>query len=125
METFHIFHLAASWPVESHTAQPVVPPLSNIAAAPAISSDRSASTQTDPPAKVATSAKDGSTLTPRPRIRAAAAQIIFAARNSREFITPEEVARIEDWSGRSVLEALIGFQVAPERLHTDEGSVWE
>ena len=114
METFHIFHLAASWPVTSHTPQPIVPPLSNLAVPPAISGDHAPSTQRAPPADVYTAAKDGTTLNPRPRIRAAAAQIIFAARNSREFIKPEDVVRIEEWCGKSVLEALVGFEIAPE-----------
>lgn len=94
--------------------QPVIPPLSNLAAPPAISEDREPSTQQLPPAQITTSAKDGKTLVPKPRIRAAAAQIIFAARNSREFIKPEDVTRIEDWCGKSVLEAVAGFTVAPE-----------
>lgn len=114
METFHIFHLAASWPVTSHISQPVVPPLSVAAVPPAISSDQQPSSQSEPPKEVATSAKDGQTLVPRPSIRAAAAQIIFAARSTRDFITPEQVVRIEEWCGKSVLEALIGLDIAPE-----------
>lgn len=115
METFHIFHLAASWPVTSHTTlQPIVPPLSNLAVPLAISEDHEPSTQQAPPADVYAAAKDGTTLNPRPRIRAAAAQIVFAARNSREFIKPEDVVRLEEWCGRSVLEALVGFEIAPE-----------
>lgn len=124
METFHIFHLAASWPTTLHTAQPIISPLSNMAVPPAITEDRKPSTQSSPPVEVSTLAKDGQTLIPRPEIRAAAAQIIFAARNSREFIKPEDVVRIEEWCGKAVLEALIGLEIAPERLHADEGSVW-
>ncbi|KAI0697461.1 purine and uridine phosphorylase [Cytidiella melzeri] len=124
METFHIFHLAASWPVTSHMSQTAAPPLSNVAVPPTISSDHEPSSQTDPPTQVNVLARDGQLLVPRPRIRAAAAQIIFAARTSRDFITPQDVVRIEEWCGKSVLEALIGTEIAPERLHTDEGSVW-
>lgn len=114
METFHVFHLAASWPVTSHTSQVVTPPLSNAAVPPAIIGDRRPSSQTESPREVTVSAKDGQTLVPRPRIRAAAAQIVFAARNSRDFITPEQVVRIEEWCGKSVLEALRGLDIAPE-----------
>lgn len=126
METFHILHLAASWPVgetPATTSAQSPPPLSALPADPAILAEHPSPQH--PPPDVLKASKDGKVLAPRPRIRAAAAQIVFAARNSREFITPEEVERVEGWAGRGVLEALHGFAIESERLHPDEGSVWE
>jgi hypothetical protein len=98
-----------------HKSHLVAPPLSNLAVAPTISSENGPSSQSGPPNNVTTLRKDGQV---KPRIRAAAAQIIFAARNSREFITPEDVIHTEEWCGRSVLEALIGLEIAPEVIIT-------
>ena len=113
METFQILHLAASWPVDSHPPQATVPPLSDYPTTPTISEAQLSSPQSPPP-QVNIASKDGRPLSPRPRIRAAAAQIIFADRHSREFITPEEVELVENWAGRSVLETLAAFPIAPE-----------
>ncbi|KAG1879992.1 purine and uridine phosphorylase [Suillus subluteus] len=60
----------------------------------------------------------------RPVIRAAAAQMVFASRSSQAFISPDQVNELERWSGQGVLEALVRFDVAPERLHPISGSVW-
>ena len=113
METFHMLHLAASWPADEHPAQTAVPPLSDRPVSPALVDAQSSSPQL-PPHDVAAVAKDRQDLVPRPRIRAASAQIIFAARNSRDFITPEQVAEIETWCGIAVLEALRTFEIKPE-----------
>ena len=113
METFHMLHLAASWPTDTHSMQIAVPPLSDRPTSPAISEAGLSSPQ-HPPADVHLAARDGKTLVPRPRIRAASAQIIFAARNSRDFITPQQVELIEAWCGRAVLEALKTFEIKPE-----------
>ena len=114
METFQILHLAASWPTDApHASQTAAPPLSGRPATPAVSDARVSALQS-PPADVHAASKDGVPLSPRPRIRAAAAQIVFAARDSREFITPEEVNSIENWCGRGVLEALADFEIALE-----------
>ncbi|TFY69657.1 hypothetical protein EVJ58_g311 [Rhodofomes roseus] len=51
--------------------------------------------------------------------------MVFASRTSQDFITPETVAEIEAWSGRAVLEALVGFEIEPHHLHEEAGSVWE
>jgi len=51
--------------------------------------------------------------------------MIFAARLSKAFITPEEVAELERWSSRGILEALIGLGLPPDRCHEEVGSVWE
>jgi hypothetical protein len=37
--------------------------------------------------------------------------MIFASRLSREFISPDEVIALERWSGKGVLEALIGLSI--------------
>jgi uridine phosphorylase len=44
-------------------------------------------------------------------IRAAAAQMVFAARLSKEFITPEQVTELEAWTGKGVLDALAKVEV--------------
>ncbi|KAJ6629394.1 nucleoside phosphorylase domain-containing protein [Mycena sp. CBHHK59/15] len=61
---------------------------------------------------------------PHTRIRAAAAQMVFAARASRAFITPGEVAVLEGWTGRGVLDALAATPLADDRVHPEAGSVW-
>ncbi|OCH88826.1 purine and uridine phosphorylase [Obba rivulosa] len=124
METFHILHLAASWPAFSHSASRVEPPLSALPVAPSIYPSHPPSTQ-DEPHGVSVAAPDGHVLHPRPRIRAAAAQMVFASRVSEAFITPQHVAEVEAWSGRAVLEALASFSIDSERLHSEQGSVWE
>ncbi|EKM60252.1 uncharacterized protein PHACADRAFT_246117 [Phanerochaete carnosa HHB-10118-sp] len=115
METFQILHLAASWPTGSHPppSQGTGPPVGDRPATPAISDTRVLATQ-NPPADVYAASKDGTLLAPPPRIRAAAAHIVFAARESSAFITPAEVEEIENWTGRSILEALARFYIAPE-----------
>jgi len=124
METFHILHLAASWPTYSHHAPTITPPLSALPVSPSISSSHPPSTQNEPP-DVSVSAPDGHILRPRPRIRAAAAQMVFASRISEAFITPQQVIEVEAWSGKAVLEALATFAIDSDRLHAEQGSVWE
>jgi len=51
--------------------------------------------------------------------------MIFASRLSQDFITPEQVDRLERWTGKAVLDALAEFEIAPERLDKEHGSVWE
>ena len=113
METFHMLHLAASWPTDAHPTQTIAPPISDRPSTPAVVEAQLSSPQ-HPPANVSVAAKDGKRLAPGPRIRAASAQIIFAARNSRDFITPEQVNEIEAWTGLAVLEALRTFEINPE-----------
>ncbi|KAI9062321.1 purine and uridine phosphorylase [Trametes sanguinea] len=124
METFHILHLASCWRPEAHEAATDAPPLSRDATAPSIYPAHPPSTQSDIP-DVATSAVGHHPLRPPPRIRAAAAQMVFASRTSQDFISPQEVASIEAWAGRAVLEALVGLVIEPDRLHEEKGSVWE
>ncbi|KAI0653772.1 purine and uridine phosphorylase [Cubamyces menziesii] len=125
METFHILHLASCWRPAAHASATDAPPLSRDATAPSIYPAHPPSTQADIPDVTATSAGDHQPLKPPPRIRAAAAQMVFASRTSQDFITPQEVASIEAWTGRAVLEALVGLVIQPDRLHEEKGSVWE
>lgn len=98
METFHIFHLAASWQGTNSEAQaPHAPPLATLPVQPDIS--QSPSTQPSRP----TARKS--------KIKAAAAQMVFASRSSQDFITPEAVAELERWSGMAILEALRNFEI--------------
>ena len=98
METFHIFHLAASWQGTDSEAQAIDPP--PLATAP-VQPDifQSLSTQASEPTGV------------KSKIKAAAAQMVFASRLSQDFITPEAVAELERWSGMAILEALREFEI--------------
>jgi hypothetical protein len=40
-------------------------------------------------------------------------QMIFAARLSRDFITPDHVREMENWTGKAVLQALTKFDIEP------------
>lgn len=123
METFHILHLAASWPGQARVEQTIKPPISTLPVTPVISPPPQPSSQGQPPS-VSESDSHGDLMTPRPSIRAAAAQMVFASRTSQEFITPEQVVKIEAWSGRAVLEALTSLDLDQNRLHPERGSVW-
>ena len=118
METFQILHLAACWPRESMPVESVSPPLATRAVSPAILEGHPGSAQSPPQGQASKE------LVPRARIRAAAAQIVFAARHSREFITPEQVEDIENWCGRGVLDALATFEIAPEVRERDNFFCW-
>lgn len=122
METFHILHLAACWQdIGAKTGAAEAPPLHHAPTAPSIPPVHAPSTQTAIP-DVAASAGGGEPLSPPPRIRAAAAQMVFASRTSQDFITPQEVAAIEAWTGRAVLEALVGLEIEPDvRLYLSKG----
>ncbi|KAI0770893.1 purine and uridine phosphorylase [Trametes elegans] len=122
METFHILHLAACWRAAgAREAATGAPPLTRDATAPSISPAHPPSAQGAVPDPAAA----GGPGRRPPRIRAAAAQMVFASRTSQDFIAPEDVARVEAWAGRAVLEALAGLVIERERLHEEEGSVWE
>ncbi|RPD56315.1 purine and uridine phosphorylase [Lentinus tigrinus ALCF2SS1-7] len=124
METFHILHLASCWDIDAHDGSATPPPVQHAATSPSISPTHAPSMQTFIP-DVAESSASHTRLRPPPRIRAAAAQMVFAARTSQDFITPEHVASIEAWTGRAVLDALVGLPIERERLHDERGSVWE
>jgi len=116
METFHLYHLAKNYvPLCPSSLGDVKPPLATGPVSPTMEST-TGSTQSKVP---------NQTVVPPPRIRAAAAQMIFAARLSKAFITPDEAVELERWSGRGILEALIGINLPAERCHEETGSVWE
>ncbi|KAL0069295.1 hypothetical protein AAF712_003660 [Marasmius tenuissimus] len=119
METHHLYHLAACWgarDVKRKTAAPLT-------TSPVIPEDwkdspsgQSGGTFKDPNVPLAAS----DTV-----IKVAAAQMVFAARSSRDFISPDEVKKLEHWTGQGVLDALIETSVGSDRHHPDKGSVWE
>ena len=108
METFHLYHLAKNYvPLRPRTLSDVGPPVATGPVSPIVESlSTTRSTQSKIPDEPAA---------PTPRIRAAAAQMVFAARLSKAFITPDEVVELERWSGRGILEALIGIDL-PENV---------
>lgn len=139
METFHLYHLAKNYVLlRPRPLGNTEPPVTTGPVSPTVEST-AASTQSRVP---------NQTSELPPRIRAAAAQMIFAARLSKAFITPDEVIELERWSGRGILEALIGINLPADvgrsysssvlltrlligesntlqRCHEEAGSVWE
>jgi uridine phosphorylase len=109
METFHIFHLAASWQGKLHSPMPVPPPLTTSPVHPDMSQPSSIQ---DPPLHLPSSVDED--LTSGPKIKAAAAQMVFASRSSQDFITPEQVTELESWCARGVLEALREFEIGSD-----------
>ncbi|KAF9235082.1 nucleoside phosphorylase domain-containing protein [Melanogaster broomeanus] len=123
METYWIFHLAASWSGFSKPSPALELPLAtglvlSIANFPACGKVPTCWTLRLKPTPEQDSVY-------RPLIRAAALQMVFASRLSQDFITPEQVSELEAWSGRAVLEALGAMNVPDDRLHPHEGSVWD
>ncbi|KAH0826337.1 purine and uridine phosphorylase [Lanmaoa asiatica] len=120
METYWVFHLAASWRGLSSSSSALNPPLAvgpvfPVAISSHLETTRTAMHESQP-------VKD---ILQQPSIRAAAVQMVFASRSSREFITPEHVSKLEAWCGRAVLETLSAANIPQDRLHPQEGSVWE
>lgn len=113
METFHLFHLATCWAGRNGTNGDVPPPLTKRPAEHAVLQDTR--TRFKPLTGLAN---------PDSVIRAAAALIVFAARNSREFITPEDVQQAERLAGTGILNALIKVEIPDHRLHPEKASVW-
>ncbi|KAH9911571.1 purine and uridine phosphorylase [Epithele typhae] len=126
METFHILHLAKCWVPDPEPAPVSAPaPPHHAATAPSIPPPAPPATQTAVPSPSSPVVIAGGSEEKRPRIRAASAQMVFASRTSRDFITPEDVAAREAWTGRAMLEALVRLELDPEMLHEESGSVWE
>lgn len=107
METFHILHLAASWRTDVEITYDSEPPLSAQPVLPTIVQYSVLSNQT-PPSNVRSS--NGPSFR-RPRIRAAAVQMVFASRTSQDFISPEQVTETEAWCGKALLEAMSKFEI--------------
>ncbi|KIK00823.1 hypothetical protein K443DRAFT_99749 [Laccaria amethystina LaAM-08-1] len=115
METFHLYHLARCWGGWTTPSTTQTTPLTTGPVRPVLSLP-STPISTVPPVLLAS---------PNSVIRAAAAQMVFASRTSQDFITPEEVRELENWTGQGVLDALANLDIPPERLHSEHGSVWE
>ncbi|KAF5346408.1 hypothetical protein D9758_012763 [Tetrapyrgos nigripes] len=114
METHHLYHLAACWG-RSSTAQTTQPP--PLATGPVNpSTEDTPASQSTPIAQLAR---------PDTSIKASAAQMVFASRTSRDFITPEQVKEMEHWTGKAILDALKCMNIPSERHHPEQGSVWE
>lgn len=111
METFHILHLAKSWstldpdaaePITSESSNPLDSPVSDLPTAYTLTEKQPSATHTAGP------------RTRPSKMHAASVQMIFAARQSRDFITPEVVLKTEAWTSEAVLEALVHFEILPE-----------
>jgi len=116
METFHLYHLAACWAGRIQVTDPGSTPLTTGPVSPTISQTASSPTYPVHPAPPAI---------PNSVIRAAAAHLVFASRKSQDFITPEQVAELENWTGQGVLNALVNLTVPQDRLHPDQDTVWQ
>ncbi|KAH8827676.1 purine and uridine phosphorylase [Flagelloscypha sp. PMI_526] len=117
METHHLYHLAAIW------ARPPRTSIASSGAAPISAGPVNPSTS---PQLSSLSGNSSVRLAdPSSVIRAAAVQIIFASRLTQDFITPEAVGIAEEWTGKAVLDALVGFHIDSKSLHPEEGSVWQ
>ncbi|KAF8154900.1 nucleoside phosphorylase domain-containing protein [Crassisporium funariophilum] len=114
METFHLYHLAACWAGRTAVSKVDYTPLTTGPVNPIISKSS--------PTHLVHSAPQSS---PNSVIRAAAAQMIFASRTSQDFITPKQVKELEHWTGQGILNALVNVNIPEDRMHTDQGSVWE
>ena len=92
METFHLLHLAACWTGRTVTSRLTSSgiPLTTGPVSPVIS-------QTPNPTQLSAPAPPS---LPNTIIRAAAVQMVFASRKSRDFITPREVEELERWTGQ-------------------------
>lgn len=107
METHHLFHLAAVYPKPPTELPP--------------GSDSSHPVLTRPEGEISASESAPNSDTPQEKlvverasrgaIYATAIQMIFAQRQSQDFITPEEVELRENWAGKACLEALVKFNV--------------
>ncbi|KAL0579086.1 hypothetical protein V5O48_002928 [Marasmius crinis-equi] len=118
METHHLYHLAACWGKRNGGRAVANSPLTT---GPVLPKALQA------PSSQASGSLDevGSLASPDTVIKVSAAQMVFAARSSRDFITPEEVNKLEHWTGQGVLNALVETAISPDRQHPDKGSVWE
>ncbi|TIB57238.1 hypothetical protein E3P79_03102 [Wallemia ichthyophaga] len=56
------------------------------------------------------------------KIRAAAVQMVFAARASRAFISPAQVKQLQTWIGKASLDTLAGFDIPPQSTQKD--GIW-
>lgn len=90
METFHLYHLAACWAGRLTARREGAPPLTTTPVQPVMTG----------PTSAAPGAHANSLLSGNATLRAAGAQMVFASRLSQDFITPEQVTRLESWTGK-------------------------
>ena len=91
METFHLYHLAACWKGRTLATKAGSTPLTTGPVNPTISQTTSSPIHLVHPAPL---------TSPNSVIRAAATHLVFASRKSRDFITPQQVAEVEKWTGQ-------------------------
>ncbi|GAA5938824.1 nucleoside phosphorylase [Sporobolomyces koalae] len=71
-----------------------------------------------------------SIASPNVPIRAAAVHMVFAGRSLEkggqgDFIDPQTVAQLEPKVGKACLDALVSWEIPKEKLHPEQGSVWD
>lgn len=99
METFWLYHLAACWSGRKGTSGGIVaPPLATGPVQPTTSQPSTTSARAIPKALAGHDTV----------IRAAAAHLVFASRTSQDFITPSQVAVLEEWAAKVCLSFLPG-----------------
>jgi uridine phosphorylase len=125
METFHLLHLANSWPrptklitisssSDSQNAiqppPPISPPIKpHVLPSAPLLTDEADETILYPNHN---SRQTPATATsPSRRIRAAAVQMIFADRATKAFISPQEVEVLQEATAKALLETLATWQV--------------
>lgn len=108
METYWIFHLAASWRGPPSPEPTPNPPLAADSILPTETCTRADTARTAPHVSQRVEG------TARSSMRAASVQMVFASRMSQDFITPEHVSTIEAWCGQAVLEAVRGMDILPD-----------
>ncbi|CAA7262381.1 unnamed protein product [Cyclocybe aegerita] len=124
METFHLYHLAACWGGRTTGPKAGAAPLTTGPVSPTVEA-KAAGGGGSIPSSAQDANEAGPSLSDGSVIRAAAAQMVFAARTSRDFITPQEVEDTEHWTALGVLIALANTKIPQDRMHSDKGSVWE
>ncbi|KAG0376002.1 hypothetical protein BGX24_008408 [Mortierella sp. AD032] len=83
-----------------------------------------ARTSTVAPLKEGSRVKQEGTSTQH-SIRAGACMMVFAQRKSNEFISKDDVVRVEPLAGKAVFDSLVEVTLGEEsELHATEGSVW-
>ncbi|KDR73232.1 hypothetical protein GALMADRAFT_100855 [Galerina marginata CBS 339.88] len=115
METFHLFHLAACWVGRTVSTDAAPTPLTTGPVTPVIAQSSSPTHplhRAPPPL-------------PNSVIRAAAAHMVFASRKSQDFITPQQVEEVENWTAQGILNGLVNIDIPEGRMQSNEGSVWE
>ncbi|KAJ3574597.1 hypothetical protein NP233_g1667 [Leucocoprinus birnbaumii] len=91
METFHLYHLASCWGTHPSAHREDAPPLTTTAVEPVMIG----------PGSVIQHSQVNPSVSRTSTIRAAAVHMVFASRLSQDFITPEQVDQLENWTGKA------------------------